>query len=147
MHRRMFLKSASAVRLSVACIMPPPKPTSLNITGTNMTLADISPRSHTSYLIRFILQKSGFASPSELLSDEASGFIRPAHTDEERQLQSIGEGQHEDYSTRNGRSLSGACASSSRWPRDVHERAKAIASRSPCSSLSGVSESHNRAAR
>lgn len=37
-------------------------------------------------------QKSGFASPSGLLPNEASGFIRPACNDEERQLQSIGEG-------------------------------------------------------
>jgi cell division protein FtsI/penicillin-binding protein 2 len=37
-------------------------------------------------------QESGFASPSGLLANEASGFIRPARNDEERQLQSIGEG-------------------------------------------------------
>jgi cell division protein FtsI/penicillin-binding protein 2 len=37
-------------------------------------------------------QKSGFASPSGLLPNEASGFIRPARNDEERQLQAIGEG-------------------------------------------------------
>jgi cell division protein FtsI/penicillin-binding protein 2 len=38
-------------------------------------------------------KKSGFASPSGLLPDEATGFIRPARTDEERQLQAIGEGE------------------------------------------------------
>jgi len=37
-------------------------------------------------------QRSGFASPSGLLPNEASGFIRPARNDEERQLQAIGEG-------------------------------------------------------
>ena len=37
-------------------------------------------------------QKSGFASPSGLLPNEASGFIRLARNDEERQLQAIGEG-------------------------------------------------------
>ncbi|MGC1648100.1 MAG: hypothetical protein WA741_19940 [Candidatus Sulfotelmatobacter sp.] len=30
-------------------------------------------------------QKSGFVSPSGLLPDEATGFIRPTRTDEERQ--------------------------------------------------------------
>jgi cell division protein FtsI/penicillin-binding protein 2 len=35
---------------------------------------------------------AGFASPSGLLPEEAIGFIRPAPTDEERQLQAIGEG-------------------------------------------------------
>jgi cell division protein FtsI/penicillin-binding protein 2 len=42
--------------------------------------------------LRAAFQKSGFASPSGLLPHEASGFIRPARTDEERQLQAIGEG-------------------------------------------------------
>lgn len=37
-------------------------------------------------------RKWGFASPSGLLPDEATGFIRPARTDEERQLQAVGEG-------------------------------------------------------
>jgi len=37
-------------------------------------------------------QKSGFASPSGLLPNEASGSIRLARNDEERQLQAIGEG-------------------------------------------------------
>lgn len=36
--------------------------------------------------------KWGFASPSGLLAEEVTGFIRPSSTDEERQLQAIGEG-------------------------------------------------------
>jgi penicillin-binding protein 2 len=35
---------------------------------------------------------AGFVSPSGFLPEEAIGFIRPAQTDEERQLQAIGEG-------------------------------------------------------
>ncbi len=37
--------------------------------------------------------RAGFASPSGLASDEATGFIRPARSDEERQLQAVGEGK------------------------------------------------------
>ena len=36
--------------------------------------------------------KAGFASPTGLISDEAIGFIHLAGTDEERQLQAVGEG-------------------------------------------------------
>jgi len=36
--------------------------------------------------------KAGFASPTGLISDEATGFIHLAGTDEERQLQAVGEG-------------------------------------------------------
>lgn len=36
--------------------------------------------------------RAGFASPTGLLPDEATGFIRPARGDEERQLQAVGEG-------------------------------------------------------
>lgn len=36
--------------------------------------------------------KAGFASPTGLISDEATGFIHLAATDEERQLQAVGEG-------------------------------------------------------
>lgn len=36
--------------------------------------------------------KSGFAAPTGLLPDEVAGFIHLAHSDEERQLQAVGEG-------------------------------------------------------
>jgi cell division protein FtsI/penicillin-binding protein 2 len=36
--------------------------------------------------------KAGFASPSGFATDEAVGFIRPARSDEERELQAVGEG-------------------------------------------------------
>jgi cell division protein FtsI/penicillin-binding protein 2 len=37
-------------------------------------------------------EKAGFASPSRFLPEEAVGFIHPARTAEERQLQAVGEG-------------------------------------------------------
>ena len=37
-------------------------------------------------------ENAGFASPSRFLPEEAVGFIHPARTDEERQLQAVGEG-------------------------------------------------------
>lgn len=42
--------------------------------------------------LKAAFDNAGFASPSGLLPDEAVGFIRLAHADEERQLQAIGEG-------------------------------------------------------
>lgn len=45
--------------------------------------------------LRGAFTKAGFASPSRFLPDEAIGFIHVARTDEERQLQGIGEGDME----------------------------------------------------
>jgi cell division protein FtsI/penicillin-binding protein 2 len=42
--------------------------------------------------LRTAFTHAGFASPSELVSGGAVGFIRLAQTDEERQLQAVGEG-------------------------------------------------------
>jgi hypothetical protein len=39
--------------------------------------------------------RPGFASPSGFAPDEVTGFIHPARTDEERQLQAVGEGEME----------------------------------------------------
>ena len=43
--------------------------------------------------LRAAFTHAGFASPSGFAADEATGFIHPAHTDEERQLQAVGEGE------------------------------------------------------
>lgn len=42
--------------------------------------------------LRSVFSNAGFASPSGFVADEAVGFIRLARSDEERQLQAVGEG-------------------------------------------------------
>jgi penicillin-binding protein A len=42
--------------------------------------------------LRYAFTAAGFTSPAHLLPDEAAGFIRLAQSDEERQLQAVGEG-------------------------------------------------------
>lgn len=42
--------------------------------------------------LQAVFENAGFASPSRLLPEEAVGFIHLARTDEERQLQAVGEG-------------------------------------------------------
>lgn len=46
----------------------------------------------TAVELKAAFTKAGFASPAGLISDEATGFIHLAGTDEERQLQALGEG-------------------------------------------------------
>jgi peptidoglycan glycosyltransferase len=43
--------------------------------------------------LQSVFRYYGFGSPSSLVPQETSGSMQPAHTDEERQLQAIGEGE------------------------------------------------------